>query len=267
MRLSCLTLALALAVSAQAAADPKSDHVARANAAFNAGRYEDALEALNAAIAIESDPQLIFAIGQVHMKLGDCKKAIAFYKDFLATKPDKKEAAVANKAIEHCTTMKPEKKADEKKVDKQHTEKQPEKQPEEKQTEKQPDEPPVNEEPAVVEPPPPAQVEHVPWYRHAFGDVLVLVGVTAAGVAVYEYRSALSHRDAADTAPSYNAYVDELAASQRDRKLAIGFAAGASVFVTAGILRYVLRNSTRERATLSLTPTHGGTLATWSLQF
>src|SRR5262249_747385 len=97
-------LALASA-SPRAFADPKADakqHIDKATAAHSAGHYNDALKELTLAYALDPNPELLFAIGQVHMKIGDCTAATTFYERFIATKPDAKEAAIAQKAITSC---------------------------------------------------------------------------------------------------------------------------------------------------------------------
>jgi tetratricopeptide (TPR) repeat protein len=246
MRLLLLTAVLA--ISTPAAADSKADYLARANTAFAAGHYQEALDALDKAYAIDPDPEVVFALGQVHMKLGDCKQALAYYQSFLATKPDARETAIATKAIERCKSMTPEP--------------EPPKPPTPAPVE------PVAPPPIASPPPPPPPPEHIAWYRDVLGDALVIGGLAAGAVGAIEYRSAVSHRDDADSAPAYRAYVDDIDAAHRAQNLAIGFAAGAGVLVVAGIVRYATRDDTRERTTTVLVvPTPNGTFATWSARF
>jgi tetratricopeptide (TPR) repeat protein len=93
-----------------AAADPKTDakeHFAKASSAHKEGRFSDALNELTIAYALDPKPELLYAIGQIHVKLGQCPQAITFYQRFLASNPKPEQAALARKAIEVCKTNPP----------------------------------------------------------------------------------------------------------------------------------------------------------------
>src|SRR4051812_36772760 len=80
-----LALAVAPATAhADAAADSKA-HVARATQAHKDGRFDDARAELEAAYGLTPRPDLLYALGQVHAKLGRCSDATAYYKRFAAT--------------------------------------------------------------------------------------------------------------------------------------------------------------------------------------
>jgi tetratricopeptide (TPR) repeat protein len=248
-----IVLMLVLATSTPVLADQKADLVARANKEFEQGKYEDALKTLEAAYAIDPDPGIVFALGQVHMKLGDCKQAIAYYRSFLATKPDPKQAATVYKAIDRCKMMKME----------------AEPKPEPVEPVK-PVKPEPEPEPPKPEPPkPPAPVtpssEHVPWYRDVVGDVLIVGGIAGGVVSALMYRSARTHRENADAALSYVEYSDELATSKRNQKIAIGAAGGAVALLALGVVRFSLRDSTSERVDVAVTNT--GAVASWRVRF
>jgi len=249
------TCALLLA-SSSAGADPKADakaHIEKATAAHAAGKYDDALKELTLAYALDPQPELLFGIGQVHMKLGDCESATTFYQRFIATKPNPKEASIAQKAITTC---------------KDHP-------PEPKKIEPEPPIEPVKPQPvetrpepvAVIPPPPPPPPPAArPWYRDFIGDALVGVGVVAEVVAAVEYRGALDKRDRADAATTYGDYQHLLDDAHHQNRLAIGFAAGGGALVLAGVIHYLVTGTPEERG-IAIVPTHGGNLVTWTTRF
>ena len=106
-----VVLALAfVAIASRADADTKADakaHIERGSKAYASGNYRDALRELTLAYALDPDPELLFAIGQINVKLGDCASATTFYQRFLDTHPAASEAGVAHQAIEGCATVKP----------------------------------------------------------------------------------------------------------------------------------------------------------------
>jgi len=240
-----IAFALVLAASAPAIADdPKVDpkakareHIERATELHAAGQFTEALGELTLAFALDPDPQLLFAIGQVHVKLGHCTEAITFYERFLATKPRAEEAATVRQAIAKCNeavTTKP--------VD----------------------------VPVVVEPPPPQAIvvtTTAPWYTDWIGDALVGGGVVTWIASAVVYRSARSTRDDADDAATYEEYEDLLDKARGRRTLSVVVAAGGAALVTAGVLRYVLGDRRREERRLAIAPTAGGGFVTWDLRF
>lgn len=108
---SLLILVLAIVVGAvPAAADPKAEatqHFERASVAHEEGRFRDALRELTLAYALDPRPELLYAIAQVHVKLGECPQAISFYQRFIASKPKPEHAARARQAITVCKTNPP----------------------------------------------------------------------------------------------------------------------------------------------------------------
>lgn len=100
-----LLIVIALAAPTRAFADAKSDadqHVARATEAHRSGRYAEALTELNLAYEIEPRPELLFAIGQIHVLLKRCQEAITYYARFLATHPEPGPAEAARESIDQC---------------------------------------------------------------------------------------------------------------------------------------------------------------------
>jgi hypothetical protein len=85
-------------------AEPEAQaHFERGMQAFNQGRYHDAIVALDAAYAIESHPQLIYARAQARRLAGECGSALKLYEYFLATSPPEAQARDAAMNIERCS--------------------------------------------------------------------------------------------------------------------------------------------------------------------
>jgi tetratricopeptide (TPR) repeat protein len=246
--------AISLVLAGRAHAEPKAeakDHVARGSAAFQAGHYDDALKELTFAYALEPDPELLYAIGQVHVKLGDCESATTFFQRFAATKPDKREAAVATQAIAACKDHP---------APVTHVEPAPEPPPQQPIVAPTQAPPP----PPSATPPPAPAASH--WYSDVLGDALVIAGVAAGGIGVGEYAAAVSSRNAADTATTYGAVQSKLDDAGHERALAIGFAAGGGALAIAGVLKLVLSTSSDEHA-VAVVPVRGGSVISWGRSF
>jgi tetratricopeptide (TPR) repeat protein len=106
-----LAISISVAVSTTTAfADSTTEakqHFELASAAHKAGKFRDALNELMLAYALDPKPELLYAIAQVHVKLGECPQAITFYERFLASNPKPEFAARANAAINICKTNPP----------------------------------------------------------------------------------------------------------------------------------------------------------------
>jgi tetratricopeptide (TPR) repeat protein len=104
-------LVLAMTVApGLAAAEPTREelaqrHVDAATVAHDAGRLADATTELTTAYALDPRPELLYAIGQVETKAGNCGLAIAYYNRYLATKPESPEAG--REAIATCKRTQP----------------------------------------------------------------------------------------------------------------------------------------------------------------
>ncbi|MGE5183554.1 MAG: tetratricopeptide repeat protein [Acidobacteriota bacterium] len=238
-------VATILAWSAHAFADAKADakkHVEKATEAHAQGKYDVALSELTLAYSLDPQPQLLYAIGQVHVKLGHCAEAIDFYQRFLASKPPPQAADEAQQAIDTCK-------------------KQPEQAPQ----------PP----PAPPEPPPPAPPQQAPppaapgptaFYGDAIADALAGAGAVAIVIGALEYKSALSDLDSADHAATYDAQQKLVDDAHGKRTTAIVFGVAGVALVGAGVYRFVTHD--REEAHgVAVVPTREGGLVTWSGRF
>ncbi len=106
MRNRWMIVAVTCALGASpAVADPKAEakqHMQAAGVAYKEGRFEDTLAELNKAYALDPLPELHYSIGQVYVKLNRCDDAILAYESFLASKPSRDRADLANQAIATC---------------------------------------------------------------------------------------------------------------------------------------------------------------------
>ncbi len=75
------------------------DRIARARALVARGELAAAREELRAAFATEARPELLFALGQVELNLGNYPEAIAYYEKFIATGPAEDQVSLAQQAI------------------------------------------------------------------------------------------------------------------------------------------------------------------------
>ena len=246
VRLGFVVLALA---SSLAFADSKSRakaqaHIERAEAAHAEGRFEEALSELTLAYALDPDPQLLFAIGQIHVKLGHCPEAITFYERFLATKPSREEAAVVRQAITTCKDAPPP------------------------PVERPKPDPPVPDPPKPEPKPAPRPVvieTTAPWYKDWVGNGLVAGGVVSTIAGAIMLRSALSARDDADREGTYQDYESAIEDARGKRTIALVFTGAGLALAGAGVLRYALGD--RKESRIVAAPMQDGAMMMWNARF
>ena len=102
--IGCVVLAPVLAsADKQTAKQAKAKaHIAKAMKAHAKNNFSAALGELQAAYALDAQPDLLYAIGQVYVKLDRCGEAITTYQAYLATKPAPQAAADTEQAISTC---------------------------------------------------------------------------------------------------------------------------------------------------------------------
>jgi tetratricopeptide (TPR) repeat protein len=252
-----LAVILVLVLSARLAhgGDSKEEakeHVARATELHKDGKFREALDELKTAYALDPNPTLLYAMGQMYVSVGECAQAIAFYQRFIASKPNPAAAALANEAIETCKTNPPPV------TDTPHEDTPP----------------PVIATPppttTVVTPLPPrpaAAPAPRPWYGDHIADALVVSGVAAGVVGIVVYRSAVGDRDRADTATSYDSYVSLIDSAHAKRGVAIGFGAGGAALAIGGVLHFVLVGRGASDHGVQIQPTPSGGAVSWTGRF
>jgi tetratricopeptide (TPR) repeat protein len=227
-----------LALPLAAIAGPKEDaqtHIQKATAAHEAGDFNLALTELEAAYALDAQPDLLYAIGQVHVKLANCPVAITYYEKFLATNPGPEPSTAANDAITSCrTTMAAQ--------------------------------PPV-EQPVPEQPPPPPPPE--PKKFDAIGTTLVGLGIVSTVVGVVMYSSAINDLDDSEQAANYDASQALVDDAQSKRNLSVVFTAVGVAAIGIGAWHYLsFRKKQKENTTtMAVTPTTTGGMVTFGGSF
>jgi len=238
----------------RASADSKTEakqHVDRATELHEQGKFAQALDELKTAFSLDPKPELLYAMGQIHVSLGQCPQAITYYQRYLATKPAPSTANAAIEAIEACKTNPPP--------------------PANGALAPSDNSPPTaldtssrQDTPATQPPKPEAPIAPPrAWYGDYFADAMVAGGVAAGLAGIFEYRAAVRSRDRADAASNFQSYVDLIDRAHSQRTTAIGFGvAGAALALTGG-LHYALTDR-RARHTVAIGPSKGGAVVTWS---
>ena len=248
MRVAAIAIVILGLAPPPAFADAKADARKKIEIAAEhhaAGRYKEALNELTIAYTLSPMPDILYAIAQVHVKLGDCTQAITFYERFLGTHPPDEPADAAREAIEVCRT-------------------QPPKMPTEPPAPLPPPDPAPDVEPPKPAPAPVVQVDQpATWYKDKLGLALVGGGVVSGVIGFVMYRSATADLDAADAAPTYPEHVDLVDSAKGKRTIAAVLAAGGVALVGAGAVRFVMVRS-HERSSIAVVPTQRGGFVTWS---
>ena len=251
-RLFVIAVLTVTAPAPLASADPRTEakqHVDRATELHEQGKFVQALDELKTAFSLDPKPELLYAMGQLHLSLGECPQAITYYERYLATKPARSTANAALEAIAVCKTNPPPVPVDATTGD----------------------HPPVSDKPprsdtAAPRSGQPDLASERAWYGDYIADALVAGGVAAGIAGVFEYRSAVRNRDRADTATDFQGYVDLVDRAHSQRTIAIVFGAAGAALVAAGGLHYMLTDR-RARHAVSIGPSRGGGVVTWTGRF
>lgn len=241
------TLLVGLAIAREARADAKEEaqvHVDTAKTLHAEGKLAEALAELKEAYVLDPRPELLFAIGQIHVGLGQCAEAIVYYERFLGTRPEPDTRAVTEEAIRTCKE-----------------------QPDSFVKPEPPPPPPPDPTPAPRPPPPPPP--RPPWYSDWIADGLIVGGVASGVAAGLFYRSARADRDRADEVSSFQQYADLIDESKGKRTTAIVLGVAGVGLVAGGVIKWMLRESTirKEQARYGLAPARGGGLVTRTWRF
>lgn len=245
MRHCLFTFVSLVLLAAPAAADETSrtarEHVARAKVLHEQQRFADALAALEAAYALDPQPKLLFAMGQLHVKVGRCDHAIARYREFLQSEPPADAREVVTEAIASCealiATLQRENRWPPREGDAPtppaHADAAP---PVASTSPTATRGPAVTSERVVSEP---ARTEPRSWYSDRVGVGLLAGGAASALASALVYRSALGDRDAATDAATYDRYEQLLDRAGTKRTYAVVLGVTGAAIVTAGVVRVV----------------------------
>lgn len=210
-------------------------HIAAATKAHQAEMYDVALIELQAAYGLDPQPDLMYAIGQVQVKLNNCPEAIMSYEKFLESNPPQEPTDAANEAIKTCRD--------------QIAAAQP---------------PPPPPEPAPPPPPPP---EHKKFYKDPIGDGLVVVGVGASVTGLVLYMGARSRLDDADGATTYAAAATIVEDAHSKRNIAAIVGGVGAVALSVGVWRWTRVGKSTESRVALVPHADGGAVVTWGGRF
>lgn len=231
---------VALPLAADAGPKEKAQaqkHIDKATRAHEAGNYDAALLELEAAYALDQQPDLLYAIGQVHVKLNNCPVAISFYERYLETKPVADAASATNEAIKTCRD----------------------------QLASQPPPPEPAPQPEVAPTPSPAPPAE-PRTFDPIGTALVGAGVVSTIVGVVMYTSARGTLDDAEMAPTYMEHEQLVDDAKGKRTLAVVFGVAGVAAIGVGAWHY-LSFRKKEQARVTVTPTESGGMVMWMGSF
>jgi tetratricopeptide (TPR) repeat protein len=247
-------------------------HLTKATQAYQAGRYEEARKEFTLVYSLDPQPQVLFALGQVNVKLGTCEAATTFLRKYLDTKPDEAQTAAANDALAACKAAP----GGDSKVDDAQIEIDPVKDepagPPAAQADDDSDLPP-----GITAPPPrpksaPAPVaepSHAsasssavadrPWYRVTVGVALCGSGAVAlVGSGVLYQRARAKLDDAAGT-PGYEDAIGLVDDAHRLRTYSL-VAAGAGIALAGGGIYYYVRRRAAGEVRVTTLPARRGAL-------
>jgi hypothetical protein len=195
-------------------------HVDAATAAHAAGKLDVALTELRAAYAIDPQPDLLFATGQVQAELGQCDDARTSFEQYrTAMKDEAGIGSAIDAAIAACAAPAPAA--------------------------------------AVPPPPPPPAATRAPWYTDAVGDALVGGGVVALVASGLEYRAARSKLDDAEHAANLADYSKSVDSAHSDRTISVVLGVAGVALVAGGVVRYVMHGKTSAEH-VAIVPMAGG---------
>jgi tetratricopeptide (TPR) repeat protein len=234
-----------IALPAVAFAGPKEKaeakkHVDAATQAHQKGKYDVALTELQTAYGLDPQPDFLYAMGQVQVKLGKCDDAIASYEKFLGTNPPAEPAAAAKEAIETCQKQAPP-------------------------PPPEPTPPPPEPTPAPAPtPPPPPPAERKAFYTDKIGSALVGTGVVSMVVGVVFYSSAVSTLDDAEAATTYAKHEELVDDAHMKRNVGVVFGAVGLAAIGVGVWHYT---QYRSEQAVTVAPTTSGGMVTWMGRF
>jgi len=224
------------ACKSAAESSPEPDHVAAATAAHSAGKYDVAEAELIVAYSLDPKPDLLYALGQVHVQRTQCPQAITYYERFLAAQSEGAPAAQAKEAIQKCRTN-PEGVADAK--------------------------------PAPLDIPSPKDQGGAsePFYKDIIGDALVGGGIACAALGGFMYTQALGKLDDAEKAPTYPEQQALVDSAHQKRTLALALGGAGVALIGGGVVKYMLHARTERVGAVAIVPTAHGSFVTWSRRF
>lgn len=226
---------LAFAASPAVAGDKVKALIEKASKAHGEGKFEKALEHLEAAYALDPQSELLYAIAQVYHKLENCPDALSYYERFLATNPADEAREDTQEAIEACN--------------------------EKLGIKAEPDPLPI----APPPPTPPTPPAVSPWYKDPLGAGLVIGGTVTTVIGIVVYAGARSDASDAAMAVDHAQYTTLLDDARSKRNISALLIGGGIALIGGGVARLALRD--RGGTEVSVAPASGGGVVTWGGRF
>ncbi len=248
-----LAAAITLASPLLAVGDNKAEaqkHLEVAAAAYKEKRWQDVLDALNKAYALDPRPEVHFSLGQVYVKMGRCPDAIVAYEQFIASKPGGDAVGMAKEAIDACKAA---------------AVVTPDPPPVEPQPELPPTPPPVDPTPPPVQPP--VKDTTGLWYQDKVGVALVGGGAAATLVGITFYALAKGALSDAEDAATYGKQQNLYDSAKTRRAVSVVFTVGGLAAIGAGVYYYMKIRKPAEQRGVGLVPIRDGGLITWASPF
>jgi tetratricopeptide (TPR) repeat protein len=242
-------------------------------AAYTKGDYAAAAEALGASFVLEADPETLFAWAQTERKLGHCDRAIDLYGKLLTMDLPAENKQAIRVQISECKAIiaeqKPTKPGDksagrnpaDSKLAASSTASDPNRIEAGAPIDATSSETAQLDTTARREEPSSVTNEGRAWWKDPVGGALVGTGAVALGVGIVflvQGSAANSDKDGAMTYPEYEALANR--AESRGRLGVISLVAGGAL-ATAGVVWYVTRKPSSERAVTTLVLPSGGGVA------
>jgi tetratricopeptide (TPR) repeat protein len=267
--------------------------VEQATKARQDGRFEDARVELEGAYALDPQPDLLYALGQVYAKLGNCGEAITYYKRFIGTQKDLRVTNDVDREIAACRSVpppvrkppqppnRPRSPADQQPPSSDRPPQPAVSRPSpplpstvtvEKPTLPQDEQSPVRPLPQLLArtrpaPTPAGARQGSPWYKDNLGHAFVLGGAAATVVALIEYRGALSELNSARQSHNVFRYHELVDSAHNKRTTSVVLAGAGSALIVAGIIHYALHVGTADAHTVGVASIRGGSVVTYEGRF
>jgi tetratricopeptide (TPR) repeat protein len=184
---------------------------------YQKGQFDAAIVELREGLAIDPQPELLYALGQAERKSGHCDRAVEHFQACLALLKDPAAQAAVRVQIERCAVEQKE---------------EPKAEPEAKP------QPPPDTLPEVVwpEPAPPPPPKRS-WIRDPLGGVLTAIGL--AGVATGGALIGVARDEGAHAGDSYQRYADAQNAPALWTGGVVTLSVGGAL-ILGGIIRYAV---------------------------
>lgn len=226
-----------LAVEPPSPSSDPNPHFRAAVDAWKEERWDDAAAAFTRAYALDPRPEYVFARAQALRFFGDCPRAIAVYREFIALDPPQGAIDEAREHITTCGGDPPHEPA---------APPEPSPDPATRPVTVAPG--PVGHAPDVQAPRREAVRPPSPWWRDGAGHALGWTGLAAAGVGAGFIVEGLARRERGERAPDEQSYRDARRGGASLLHAGIPLASVGAALVLGAVIRFALQARRRRAA-------------------